>query len=111
MASKPKNNSDAILALRDVRELLLQEVVGHGHHGPDDYTRGGVMTCKQRMPVERSCPRQVLRGQDCEEDSRRIVDGHQRGVFGPSPLEIAQRSAQEASKSWRLLGKLVGYKG
>ena len=52
MASKPKNNSDAILALREVRELLLEEVVGHGHHGPDDYTRGGVKTCKQRMPIE-----------------------------------------------------------
>ncbi|CAE7447604.1 unnamed protein product [Symbiodinium pilosum] len=52
MASKPKNNSDAILALREVRELLLEEVVGHGHLGPDDYTRGGVKTCKQRMPIE-----------------------------------------------------------
>ena len=51
MGSKPKNNSDAILALREVRELLLEEVVGHGHH-PDDYTRGGVKKSKQRMTIE-----------------------------------------------------------
>ncbi len=44
MAQKPKNNSDAILALREVRELLLDSET--------KYTRGGVKEVKQRMNIQ-----------------------------------------------------------
>lgn len=54
MDQKPKSNSDAILALRQVRELLLEECVrpprgAHGAYGA--YARGGVKK-GMRMTIE-----------------------------------------------------------
>jgi len=48
MAQKPKNNSDAILSLREVRELLLDSETKS-----EAYTRGGVKEVKQRMNIQR----------------------------------------------------------
>lgn len=48
MAQKPKNNSDAILALREVRELLLESEAKS-----EAYTRGGVKEAKERMNIQR----------------------------------------------------------
>ena len=48
MAQKPKNNSDAILALREVRELLLDSETKS-----EAYTRGGVKEAKERMNIQR----------------------------------------------------------
>lgn len=47
MAQKPKNNSDAILSLREVRELLLESEAKS-----EAYTRGGVKEVKQRMNIQ-----------------------------------------------------------
>lgn len=48
MDQKPKSNSDAILALRQVRELLLEECV---RPPPGAYARGGVQKSKMRMTI------------------------------------------------------------
>ena len=51
MDQKPKSNSDAILALRQVRELLLEECVRPPRGAYGAYARGGVKK-SMRMTIE-----------------------------------------------------------